>query len=153
MAVTIEVPYNRTILSPKTLNNTYNFFSDFEKTIPSCFPGIDSFLKIQENVYDWKFKKFSYSNYEFQIHFQTKNVCDPQKIELHPQKNIGNCELKGTWKFSEEGSKTKVTVEVILTLNLPIPFFLKSVAAPLTNKEIIKLFDKYISNVEKALSA
>ena len=55
--------------------------------------------------------------------------------------------------FSEFGDKTKVTFEVKMQTELPLPFFLKAIAAPITQTELSKFFDRYIANVSKVLSA
>jgi len=93
-----------------------------------------------------------HSNYTIQIHFATEMKASPHScIEFTPVPNVGNSELNGRWDISPAGQGSQLSFSVTMETDLPIPFFLKSVAKPLLEKELTNYFDKYVSNVEKAL--
>ena len=44
---------------------------------------------------------------------------------------------------------TKITFTVNFEIEIPVPGFLKGMAVPLAQKELVKLFDRYVARVEK----
>jgi carbon monoxide dehydrogenase subunit G len=153
MALKVSVDYSSTIKSPWDHQKTFAYFSHLEKAIAPNFPGLEKFEKTGDGVYRWVFENVKYGGYEFQIKFTTKvNLKSPHHIGLKSIPQPGDSDLNGGWTVNEEGEKAAVKFEATIGLELPIPFFLKSMAAPVTQKEIAKLFDRYISNVSKALT-
>ena len=153
MAVRITVPYEKLFLSPLSLEATYQYFSNFEKSIPGNFPGLEVFEPQGNETYRWVFEKVGHSGYELQIQLITR-------FEKHPHSRInavsvaapGASGFKGGWAFQSQGEKTQVTFQAQFEIELPIPSLLKSMAAPLAQRELTKLFDRYIARVEKNIS-
>jgi carbon monoxide dehydrogenase subunit G len=153
MAVKVTVDFSNIIKSPWDLPKTFGFFSQLEKAIAPHFPGLESFTKTGENTYRWTFENVKYASYEFQIKFTTKiHLTAPRRIEIKSTPQPGDSDLDGGWELKEENGKTVVHFDAKIGLELPIPFFLKSMATPVTQKEISKLFDRYITNVSKTIS-
>jgi carbon monoxide dehydrogenase subunit G len=153
MPIKVVVDYKSVVHSPWDHEKTFLYFSDLEKAIAPNFPGLEAFTKTGDNLYQWIFESVKYGGYEFQIKFTTKvRVIANHHIELESVPKAGDSDLTGGWKFKDAGGKTEVHFSASIGLELPIPFFLKSMATPVTQKEITKLFDRYIANVSKALS-
>ena len=153
MAVTITVPYEKTFSSPKSLEETLEYLSDFEKSIPECFPGLANFEKVSDGRFAWQFQKFGHSNYEFEIRLLTDcKVVSKTEIQITSVKEPGLAEFDGAWELASGFEGAQVQFEGKFTLELPIPFFLKAVAVPFAEKELTKFFDKYIHRVEKNLA-
>jgi len=152
MAVKIEVPYSKTFRSPKDVSSTMKYFSDFESSIPKAFPGLERFEKVEPAVYRWAFEKVRYQNYEFEIKLVTRFTVHADKIEMKSVPQAGHSNIEGSWSFTPQGDGTDVTFQAKLDTELPLPFFLKAVAGPIAQKELSKLFDRYITNVGKALA-
>ncbi len=155
MALKIEIPYSTSILSPKDLKATYAYFANFENSVGTNFPGLEVFKSQGGDKYDWQFQKVEQSGYGIQIKFATQFQKEAEKaIRVEPiASGEATASLKGSWEFESAGDKTKVNFKATFTLELPLPFFLKSVAGPFAQKEISKLFERYTSNVSKAISA
>jgi carbon monoxide dehydrogenase subunit G len=153
MAVKINVDFSRSFKSPLPPEETFAYFSNLEKAVPANFVGLQKFTKESEGVYHWSFESVKYGGYELQIKFTTRaKTHSPQSIKLESVPQPGDSDLSGAWEFKADEGGTKVTFTVQVNLELPIPFFLKSMATPITQTEIAKLFERYIANAGKAIS-
>jgi carbon monoxide dehydrogenase subunit G len=153
MAIKTDVKYSRSFSSAKDLKSTFAFLSNLEQAIPKHFPGLETFEKLEPSVYRWAFQKVKHSGYEFQIKVVTRfEFKEPEVIEMVSLPHPEHSTLQGKWQLQGQGGKTIVTFKVDLQAELPLPFFLKAVAAPITQSEISKLFDRYLANVGQALS-
>lgn len=154
MAVTVRVSYRGTVSSPFDLERTFAYFRDFEKAIPTNFPGLERFAGMPPDAYRWTFEGVSYGGYEIKLDLATRFSIDTGKrIGIEPVSGSGNGELRGQWRFAPKGNGTEVHFEAELQGDLPVPFFLKTLAVSVAQKELTKVFDTYLSNVEKALTA
>ena len=154
MPAKIDVKYQKTFSTTKSLDNTFQLLSDLERTIPKDFPGLESFEKLAPNTYRWSFETVKYASYEFQVKVVTQfSFVGTSTIQMVSVPQPGHSDLQGSWKLQANGAGTSVIFDVNLSAELPIPSFLKAMAAPITQKELGKLFDRYISNVAKTLSA
>jgi ribosome-associated toxin RatA of RatAB toxin-antitoxin module len=150
MAVRVEVPYHRVFHTKRNLSDTYAYFSDLEKSVPANFPGVEGFETVSKDTFRWVFEKVGYSGYEVQIKLITKFSYTPEKrIDVAPIAEPGACLFTGSWQFEPKGTGTQVEFTVTFVMELPIPGFLKGMAVPLAQKEMTKLFDRYIARVEK----
>ena len=151
MAIQVEIPYRKTLLAKGGQKEVYSAFADLTVSISTYFPGVEQFEKTDGDTYRWLFEKIGYSSYTFQVELLTRAAFTPDsKIVLNSLPAKGLSQLKGIWTFKPISSaQTQVEVDLNLVLELPVPFMLKSVAAPIAQKEISKLFDRYVSNVEK----
>lgn len=152
MAVQIEIPYEHSFSSAKSPAETFAYLSDLDKSVAKTFPGLESFTSCGPQQHEWAFEKVGYSGYEFQIRLKTRaEIQAPSHITFHPVGGKGLASLHGGWQLSPEGKGTRVGFKATLSLELPVPGFLKAMARPLAEKEISKLFDRYIQRVEKTL--
>lgn len=152
IVVSVRVEYKRPITSLKPLAETFSLLSDFERSIPATFPGLENFERKAPGVYRWMFKNINYGGYEIGLSLTTEfQVDELKKIEMVPVAKPGQGSLRGTWTFHSQDSQTMVQVSFVLEMELPLPFFLKGVAESVARKELTKLFDRYTTNVEKAL--
>lgn len=152
MPVKVEIAYDRSFESHRSPDGVIQFLTQYEKAITGCFPKLQKFEKIKPDLYRWEFKKLNYGGVEIQIEFVTRFEATHQSIEMHSEKAPFPSTLSGGWFVSSRGNRTSVQFKVKLETELPIPFFLKSVATPVAKKEVSKVFDQYIQNVEKVLS-
>ncbi len=152
MAIRVTVNYEKSFLSPLSLENTFAYFSDCEKTIPENFPGVEVFAPKGNDTYQWVFEKVGYSGYELQIKLLTQFKEKPfESIQVTSVPEPGACSFDGGWTFFPEGDKARVHFKANIEVELPVPGFLKGMATPLAQKELTKLFDRYIARVEKNL--
>lgn len=134
-------------------NVAYDYLSDFERSVPACFPGIEKFESLGNGGYRWVFEKIAHSGYEMQIKLVTRlTLKKPHRIEMEPLPEPGSSTIKGFWEVDSHHDKARVKFDADLVMELPLPFFVKAMAAPIVQKELTKLFDRYLSNVAKALA-
>jgi carbon monoxide dehydrogenase subunit G len=153
MPVKIDIPYKKTFTVNRSLAEAFSYIKNVKTSIPECFPGVESFLEVSSNVYLWEFEKVGYSGYEIQIKLKTQiDAISSHQIKVSPIAAAGTSLFKGGWTLSQSGEKTEILFEALLEVELPIPFFLKSMATPLAQKELTKLFDRYVTRAEKNLS-
>lgn len=158
MAVKIEVKSCRSVTVPRSLQETFAYLSDPKTSLLANFPGLQSFESLEPQVFRWVFKKVTYSGQDFQIRFVTRFAPQaPDRIALSSVDdpgNFGNSRMQGEWRLrSTAPDTTEITFDVKLDTELPIPFFLKAMAAPLAQTELGKLFDRYLGNVAKTLQS
>lgn len=152
MAVQIEVEFSKTFASPRSASSTYDYFANLENAVRNNFVGLASFQKVSGDTYRWEFESVKHSGYEFQVCFTTRFENSADHIKIHPVSAKGESQMRGAWTVKTAGDKSQVHFHVNLTLELPLPFFAKGIAQPIVQKEIAKLFDRYVHNVENALS-
>ena len=153
MAVKVDVPYQRSFTVAREPEFVFAYFKDVTKAVPENFPGVEEFQPIGTDRYRWVFEKIGYSSYELRIRLATQFQFDaPKRITAIPIPEPDGCLFTGSWDFTAEGSGTKVTFDAKFEIELPIPGFLKSMAAPIAQTELKKLFDRYIDRVEKNLA-
>jgi len=154
MAVKVEVNYCNSVLCDLSVPETFAYLADAEKSVPPNFPGLENFTKSGTDLYHWEFEKVGQGGYDIQIHLATRIIPKaPDQIQLSSiAGGKSNGMLQGHWRLGTKGEKTEATFDIKLDLELPLPFFLKAVAAPVAQKELTKLFDRYLTNVGKALT-
>ena len=59
--------------------------------------------------------------------------------------------LTGRWDLLPDKGGTLVRFNVTLVGELPLPSFTKSFVTPLAQREVSKIFSRYITNVSKAI--
>jgi len=153
MSVNVELNFRRILVSRKGNLATLDYISDYDRSIGQNFPGLESFQKIEPSRYHWVFQRVEQSGFQIQIRFTTKFSRETSHILISPDSSSDKSSLRGRWALQAKDHLTTVSVEFEFNTELPIPFVLKAVAVPLTQKEIGKLFDRYIENLGKALAA
>ena len=150
MPVTVEFNYSKCISSAKTLEETFNYLANWHCAIPNNFPGLESFDKVDAAVYRWQFQKLQYASQAIQLQFVTRfEVHKPDRVEM---RSVQGNRVNGKWRVVGRGQRSEVQFEIHLTIELALPFLFKAMAAPIAQKELTKLFDHYLTNVEKTLS-
>lgn len=150
MAVRVEVLYDKVFSSKHSLAKTYDYFADVEKAVPANFPGVEGFTSIGPDTFRWEFEKVGYSGYELQIKLVTRfQKTPPSRVDVIAVPEPGACSFNGGWTFTSEGSGTRIQFKAKFEIEIPVPGFLKGMATPLAQKELTKLFDRYIARVEK----
>lgn len=66
-----------------------------------------------------------------------------------PVKGVGNAQVAGNWKITDNKSSTGITLQLNGTVDVPLPSLMKMVVAPIVEGEFEKLVDKYIDNLIK----
>jgi carbon monoxide dehydrogenase subunit G len=152
MAVQIEVPFTKSVSVSRKPAEVLAFLKQPSTNIPTHFPGIDSLEKVGPELYDWHFRKLEYGGHSLTPKLLTKFEDKTDGIDILAQKKAGYSELAGYWRVLPEGAGSKIEFNIKLTMELPIPFFMKGMATPVVQRELSKLFQRYLENVGKTLS-
>jgi carbon monoxide dehydrogenase subunit G len=153
MAVQVTVPYEKTFSSSRDLEDTFKYLSDFERSIPENFKGIEKFEKQSDGSYLWEFEKIGHSGYNLEIRLIADCTAKPPKnIEITSRNQKGYAQFTGRWELTSGFENCQVKFTASFGLELPIPFLMKAVAVPLATKEFTKFFDRYIQRVEQTLA-
>ena len=149
MGVQVGVQYRKSFLTPKPIASVFAYCAQLESAVPAHFPALETFECTSPDHYLWTFKKIEYGGSSFQIVLSTKIVAvSTHQIRIENVPGKGTSEIKGGWQFAAKNEGTEVTFDVDLKTELNLPFFLKAVVGPLAQKEMAKIFDKYLSRLE-----
>lgn len=151
MAFNVEIQCQSSFVSPCDLDKTMERLSNYEMSIGNNFQDLEAFSKEGDGIYLWTFPKLNYGGNQLQIQFRTqfqKHLPDIIKMIPVPSKTKAN--LSGQWKLTSLKEGTRVDFEATLVGELPLPSLMKSLVAPLAQKEVKKIFDRYIENVAKS---
>lgn len=154
MAAVIQVAYDKSFRSGRAAAPTLAYLSDLKTAIPTHFQGLQSFLETGPDQYEWIFPPVGHSGYTLQIKLATrKRPIQHHTLELEPIPKAGYSPIHASWTITPEGDHSTVRFRATLETELPIPSLLKSMAAPIAQRELSKFFDRYIQNVSKTLAA
>jgi len=155
MPIHLDLNHTSTTKLSVPIETAFAYCSDVERSIPANFPGLEKFEKIKDDVYRWAFKKIAFSNQQLNLQLVTRFDRQPMtRIRVTPVEvsGTGTSSLKGEWHFEPLSAGCQLTFGVQLSTELPLPFLLKAVVAPIAQSEIAKIFDRYLQNVAKELS-
>lgn len=128
------------------------FLTQYNTSIGKYFDSLESFSQTEEDTYRWKFKTLSYGGYELNIQFLTTfESKGNETLLIIPVDKNSQMNLKGRWDLVPDKVGTLVKFNVTLVGELPLPSFTKSLVTPLAQREVSKIFSRYITNVSKAI--
>lgn len=154
MGVNIRVNYDRNFKSTRDAASTFGYLNDLNTSVPKHFYGVETFEEKGPGVFHWIFQKIAHSGREVQIKLSTKkDVVENKQVLVTSVPEPGFDKITASWDINPAGSGAEVRFQATLEVDLPIPAFLKSVIAPMAERELAKLFDRYVENVEQTLAA
>lgn len=128
------------------------FLTQYDTSIGKYFDSLESFSQSEDDTYYWKFKTLSYGGYELNIDFLTTfERQGNETLLIIPVDNNSKMHLKGNWNLVPDKGGTLVKFHVTLVGELPLPSFTKSLVTPIAQREVTKIFSRYIKNVSKAI--
>jgi hypothetical protein len=153
MAFNVEINCRSSFVSPHPIEKTMVLLADYESSIGNNFKGLETFRSLGGDVYEWTFEKLSYGGYDLQIRFKTKlEQKGADLIQIIPVATDSKTSLSGYWKMVPTSQGTQVNFFATLVGELPLPGFMKSMIAPLAQREVQKIFDQYISHVSTSFN-
>lgn len=152
MAFTVETHCSGLFISPHSIPQTLQFITNFRSSVADHFEGLQSFAEEGTNTYRWKFEPLHYGGQELQITFLTRfEVSSDHEVKIIPVRGSDKTSLSGRWFLEPCSQGTQVQFEATLTGELPLPSLMRGIVTPLAQREVKKLFDRYIQNVSKAI--
>lgn len=152
MAFTVETHCSGRFHSPHSEKKTLEFITDYQNSIAKHFRGLESFSQEGPDTYRWTFESLKYGGHELKITFLTRfETISSHEIRIVPVAANDKASLSGFWYLAPTSEGTEVKFEATLKGELPLPGLMKGMVTPLAQKEVKKLFDRYIQNVANAI--
>jgi hypothetical protein len=148
MAAKIQVPFEKTLHVKADTAKIRDYLANLESHVRPGIPQLLRFERLSEDTFFWQFKEVNYSGKSFGLSFATKVVTGPSSVSLEPVTGQGNAIFRARWEIGP----SEVKYSANLQGELPIPSFFASMAQPIIQKEIHKIFENYTRYVEQALS-
>ena len=130
----------------------FALLSDVPRSV-SHFPKVEKLTDVGDGVYRWEMQKVGTAQVNIQTIYASKYTSDPAKgsVKWTPVKGIGNAQVGGSWKITDnKGKSTKLVLKIDGTVDVPLPGLMKMVVEPIVASEFEGLVDKYIANLIKA---
>jgi hypothetical protein len=116
------------------------------------FPKVEKLTDLGDGVYRWEMQKVGTAQVNIQTIYASKYTSDPAKgsVKWTPVKGIGNAQVGGSWKITDnKGKSTQLVLKIDGTVDVPVPGLMKMVVEPIVASEFEGLVDKYIANLIK----
>jgi carbon monoxide dehydrogenase subunit G len=151
MAISVDIDLGYEFTVKAKAADVFAVLSDVPTSV-SHFPKVDKLTDMGDGVYKWEMEKVGTAQVNIQTVYASKYVNDKAKgtVKWTPVKNIGNAQVGGSWKVTDnKGKSTAIELKIKGTVEVPLPGLMKMVVGPVVEGEFEKLVDKYIANLIK----
>lgn len=151
MAITVGIDLGYEFDVKAKADDVFKVLSDVPASV-SHFPKVEKLTDMGGGVYKWEMQKVGTAQVNLQTVYASKYVSDKAKgtVKWTPVKGVGNAEVGGSWKISDnKGKSTKVVLKIDGTVDVALPALMKMVVEPVVASEFEKLVEKYIDNLIK----
>lgn len=151
MAVTVHIDLGYEFEVKAKYDEVFAVLSDVPRSV-SHFPKVDQLTDLGDGVYRWEMQKVGTAQVNIQTVYASKYENDPAKgtVTWTPVKGVGNAQVGGSWKISDnKGKSTKLVLKTEGSVEVPVPGLMKLVVEPVVASEFEKLVEKYIANLIK----
>ncbi len=148
ISVNIDLAYEFEVKAKAA--EVFEVLSDVPTSV-SHFPKVDKLSDLGDGVYQWEMEKVGTAQVNIQTVYASKYKSDKAKgtVVWTPVKGVGNAQVGGNWKITDNKKSTGVALQIKGTVDVPLPSLMKMVVAPVVEGEFEKLVDKYIANLIK----
>lgn len=151
MAISVDIDLGYEFTVKAKAADVFAVLSDVPTSV-SHFPKVEKLTDMGDGVYKWEMEKVGTAQVNIQTVYASKYVSDKAKgtVKWTPVKNIGNAQVGGSWKVTDnKGKSTAIELKIKGTVDVPLPGLMKMVVGPVVEGEFEKLVDKYIANLIK----
>ena len=151
MAISVSIDLGYEFEVKAKMADVFAVLSDVPTSV-SHFPKVDKLTDMGDGVYKWEMEKVGTAQVNIQTVYASKYVNDKAKgtVKWTPVKDIGNAQVGGSWKVTDnKGKSTAIELKIKGTVEVPLPGLMKMVVGPVVEGEFEKLVDKYIANLIK----
>lgn len=151
MAISVDIDLGYEFTVKAKAADVFAVLSDVPASV-SHFPKVEKLTDMGDGVYKWEMEKVGTAQVNIQTVYASKYVSDKAKgtVKWTPVKNIGNAQVGGSWKVTDnKGKSTAIELKIKGTVEVPLPGLMKMVVGPVVEGEFEKLVDKYIANLIK----
>ena len=151
MTVSVHIDLGYEFEVKARYDEVFAVLSDVPRSV-SHFPKVDKLSDLGDGVYQWEMQKVGTAQVNIQTVYASKYNSDKAKgtVMWTPVKGIGNAQVGGSWKISDnKGKSTTIVLQTAGTVDVPVPGLMKMVVEPIVAGEFEKLVEKYIANLVK----
>ena len=151
MAISVDIDLGYEFAVKAKAADVFAVLADVPTSV-SHFPKVDKLTDLGDGVYKWEMEKVGTAQVNIQTVYASKYVNDKAKgtVKWTPVKDIGNAQVGGSWKVTDnKGKSTAIELKIKGTVEVPLPGLMKMVVGPVVEGEFEKLVDKYIANLIK----
>ena len=152
MSFVIDVKFEGTRTIRRNAPAVFKKMQEITPLFKENFPGIDQFYENKDGVYIWKFREFGFGGKKIGLELQTRFTINPD-LSISTQSIPDSLHhITAHWKLVEKKGETDLSFSALLNFQIPLPILMRGMIAPLAEREIIKLFNQFLENVDAYLS-
>jgi carbon monoxide dehydrogenase subunit G len=151
MAITVPIELGYEFEVKAKYDDVFGVLSDVPESV-SHFPKVDKLTDMGDGVYKWEMQKVGTQQVNIQTVYASKYASDKAKgsVKWTPVKGVGNAQVGGSWKLSDnKGKTTKCVLKIDGAVDVPLPGLMKMIVEPVVASEFEKLVEKYVDNLIK----
>ena len=151
MAITVPIELGYEFEVKAKYDDVFGVLSDVPTSV-SHFPKVDKLTDMGDGVYKWEMQKVGTQQVNIQTVYASKYTSDKAKgtVKWTPVKGVGNAQVGGSWKLSDnKGKTTKCVLKIDGAVDVPLPGLMKMIVEPVVSSEFEKLVEKYVDNLIK----
>ena len=113
------------------------------------FPKLNKLVDLGSNVYRWEMEKVGPVQMQIQTVYASRYGSDKKQgsVVWTPVAGHGNAQVGGSWAVTDKKTHTQVVLNISGQLELPLPAWMKGIAAPIVVSENKSLVEQYIANL------
>ncbi len=150
MAISVEIDLAYEFEVKAKSADVFAVLSDVPTSV-SHFPKVEKLTDMGDGVYKWEMEKVGTAQVNIQTVYASKYKSDKAKgtVVWTPVKGVGNAQVGGNWKVTDNKKSTAVALQIKGVVDVPLPGLMKMIVGPVVQGEFEKLVDKYIANLIK----
>ncbi|NCT99186.1 MAG: hypothetical protein GXD23_17585 [Comamonadaceae bacterium] len=154
MAITVKIDLGYEFAVKAKAADVFKLLSDVPASV-AHFPKVDKLTDLGGGSYQWEMEKVGTAQVNIQTVYASKYTSQwndakgTGTVKWVPVKGVGNAQVGGHWKISDQKKSTAIELAIEGTVDVPLPSLMKMVVAPVVEAEFEKLVDKYIANLVK----
>lgn len=146
----VGVKFKKQVEFTKGFDHCAAYLKDLPAQVTKNFPGVRILTEIEPGVLQWEFDRIEVKGMSLDIVCVTSVSASLKQISVKPIPGRGTAALTATWVLSENSSKMGcLDFQADISLDLNIPLWLRPIALPFAQSELAKLFDRYLTHVQK----
>mgnify|MGYP006277882899 CR=1 FL=1 len=155
MSFTTEIELERTFEVNCSFDRVFNLLADVPRSV-SHFPNVDELVDLGDGAYRWEMEKIGVDKYSIQTIYACTyyNDYDKGRVWWEPIEGEGNGLVEGSWQINAlDDEQTEIHFYTKGELEIPLPFFVKMLVAPIVKTEFSNMVDTYMENLEETLNS
>ncbi len=150
MTITVNIDLGYEFSVKADYNTVFDALSDVPKSA-SFFPKVEQLVDLGDGVYRWEMAKIGVAQISLQTVYASKYMPNKAKgsIIWTPVPGEGNALVSGSWKILEKKRSTHLELRVEGELTLPLPSLMKTMIAPMVEREFEKMVEQYIDRLSQ----